>query len=178
MLSRSTRSRTSVSLIDHYPLSYAQYAWIDIELTLAAHNENNSFREQQMALKIQGIANKMALLIHNLDADADKLNAGIDAAEAKRATTVSKAVGVVASAQQTLGDVDAVLTALDAITNGGPPLDDGGTAPPVGFLASDPADGSLERTAASGVAESPVNQPEAIGANGEIFSDRVRRGLM
>jgi hypothetical protein len=142
-------------LIDCYPLSYAQYAWLDLELTLAAHNENQFLREDQMALKIQGIANKMALLIHNLDADADKLNAGIDAAEVKRAATVSKAVGVVASAQQTLGDVDAVLSELDAITNGGPPLEE--KLPGVSFTAEQP-NGAVQRSEAEGEFQNGVTK--------------------
>lgn len=73
-----------------------------------------------MALKLQGIASKMALLQHNVDADADKLGAAIDAADAKRQVVMPKAVAAVSATTSQLADVESFVASIEQLTNGAP----------------------------------------------------------
>lgn len=73
-----------------------------------------------MPVKLQGIASKMKLLQHNVETDAEKLSAEIDAAEARRQAVMPKASAAVASTQAQLGEVDEFIASVEAVTNGGP----------------------------------------------------------
>lgn len=73
-----------------------------------------------MSLKLQGIASKLAMLQHNIDADAEKLDAAIDAADAKRQAVMPKAVATIAARSAQLADVETFIASVGQVTNGAP----------------------------------------------------------
>jgi hypothetical protein len=76
-----------------------------------------------MALKLQGLGSKLGLLKHNLEADAEKLSAEIDAADAERVTVMSQASDAVAAHRKDLADVKTFVAEVKQATNGAPTSD-------------------------------------------------------
>lgn len=79
-------------------------------------------REYQMGIKLQGIAAKVAKLQHDAEFEAEKLDAKIEGVAEKLPTVFSGAHKAIDGLAKDVGDVEAVITAVEAVTNGGPPL--------------------------------------------------------
>lgn len=112
-----------------------------------------------MSLKLQGLAQKMALLKHNLELDADKLSSGIDAADAKRVATIAKSTAFVEGAKRDLAEVEQFISSLDVTTNGAPPLDKPTPLPPLAPPgAAVEAQGTPDHVVASGTFDPSVTK--------------------
>lgn len=70
-------------------------------------------REAAMTPKFKGVAERLAKLQHNLDHDAGKLMARIDAADTKRETVFAKSNATVDAAHGQLDDIDSFVEELD-----------------------------------------------------------------
>lgn len=109
-------------------LSQRDLEWFEARLAIAAYDTNADYYRKvwediRMSLKLQGIAAKMAMLQHNVDADADQLDAAIEAADAKRQAVMPKAVAKIASTASQLADVESFVASIEQVTNGGPALE-------------------------------------------------------
>jgi hypothetical protein len=109
--------------------------WFAARLSIAVFDTNAEYyqslwEQEQMALKLQGLASKMAKFNHNIEADAEVVSAAIDDADAKRQSVMAKAKDKVTSTANQLVEVNTVLDELEQATNGGPALDDVSTPMP------------------------------------------------
>lgn len=75
-------------------------------------------------LKTQGLAQKLSLLKHNMEVQADKLGARVDDAANKSTETFAKSHAFLDSAHSDLAEIEKFIEDLGAVTNGGPSLDD------------------------------------------------------
>ena len=78
-----------------------------------------------MTPKIRGVRASMDKLRHSLNADAEKLAARIEEADAKRVAVFDASHGAVAAVERDLKEVEDFVSELEK-TNGGPTLDDSG----------------------------------------------------
>jgi hypothetical protein len=134
-------------------LSKNDLDWFAARLSIAVYDTNAEYyrslwEDEQMALKLQGVAAKMAMLQHNAEADAEKLNAAIDAADAKRLAVMPKAVAKIAETAGQLAEVESFVASIDQVTNGGPALNET-PLPPAPQPVAEPS-GSVDHTSASG----------------------------
>jgi hypothetical protein len=80
-------------------------------------------REYQMGIKLQGIAAKVAKLQHDVEFEAEKLDAKVEEVSANLPAVFSGAHKVVDGLAKDVGDVAAVFAQIEAVTNGGPVLE-------------------------------------------------------
>jgi hypothetical protein len=78
-------------------------------------------REHRM-LKTRGLAQKLALLKHNMEAQADKLGKRVDDAAIKSTETFAKSHAFLDSAHSDIAEIEEFISEVDAVTNGGPAL--------------------------------------------------------
>ena len=100
------------------PLLFRLYA-SDLELAILGLS-----REYQMGLKLQGLAEKMKKLEHDAEFEAARLDARIEGEAARLPTVFSGAHAHLDGIQKNIGDVASSFDAIQAVTNGAPPLDD------------------------------------------------------
>lgn len=133
-----------------------QYAWIDLELTLFVHNENQLLREnEQMAISptLQGLGKKIAQFKHDVEFEAAKLSTGVDSARTETMDTFNGAHSALAAHKKDLEDVKSFVAEVAQATNGGPALNSVETASAPGIAADGvalAADGQLQRSEAGG----------------------------
>lgn len=72
------------------------------------------------SMNLQGLASKMALLRHNLEAEAEKLGNRVDGAATKSTETFAKSHKFLDATDKDLADVESFIAELDAATNGAP----------------------------------------------------------
>jgi hypothetical protein len=75
-----------------------------------------------MGLKLQGLAEKIKKLQHEAEAEAVKLDAKVEEVAAKLPTVFSGAHGAIDGLASQVGDVEKLLEAVQAVSNGGPDL--------------------------------------------------------
>jgi hypothetical protein len=138
-------------------LSQRDLEWFEARLAIAAYDVNADYYRKvwediRMSLKLQGIAAKMAMLQHNVEADAERLDAAIEAADAKRQAVIPKAVAKIASTASQLADVESFVSSIEQVTNGGPVLEPVQTPLPAdpGIVSQGEASGEVARSGAGG----------------------------
>jgi len=77
-----------------------------------------------MGIKLQGIAAKLGKLQHDAEFEAAKLDARVEEAAARLPAVFSGAHKTIDGLEKDVGDVEAVLNAVESVSNGAPPLDD------------------------------------------------------
>lgn len=81
-------------------------------------------REYQMGIKLQGIAAKVAKLEHDAEFEAEKLDKYVEEVAARVPTAFSGARARIEGLSKNVGDVEALVTGVEAIGNGAPPLEE------------------------------------------------------
>lgn len=78
--------------------------------------------EEIKMLKTQGLAQKLALLKHNMELQADKLGSRVDAVADKSTQTFARSHEFLDGAESDVAEVEKFIADLGAVTNGGPAL--------------------------------------------------------
>lgn len=81
-------------------------------------------REYQMGIKLQGIAAKVAKLQHDAEFEAEKLDQYVEEVAARVPTAFSGARQAIDGLAKDVGSVEALIAGVEAVSNGGPALED------------------------------------------------------
>src|ERR1700730_14249265 len=90
---------------------YRMRAFMDANTAPAKAAEDPPTKARSM--KLQGLAAKMALLRHNLEAEADKLGSRVDGAATKSTETFAKSHKFLDATDKDLADVENFIAELD-----------------------------------------------------------------
>lgn len=88
-------------------------------------------REYQMGIKLQGIAAKVAKLQHDAEFEAEKLDQYVEEVAARVPTAFSGARKAIDGLAKDVGSVEALIAGVEAVSNGGPPIEDKVESPPL-----------------------------------------------
>lgn len=92
----------------------------DDQIVQALMTLQNANLLRRPMLKTQGLAQKLALLKHDLETQAEQLGKRVDDAATKSTQTFAKSHAFLDSAHSDLAEVEKFISDLDAATNGGP----------------------------------------------------------
>jgi hypothetical protein len=106
------------------PVTQNDLDWFAARLSIAVYDTNQEYRKSNMATpKLQGLAEAMKKLEHDLEDGAGKLMVKVDALGPRGQAALAKGHQKVDSKAALIGEIETFVTALEG-ANGGDPLDD------------------------------------------------------